>query len=500
MPRPEANVNGPFLALRAAMLFSIILFLCLFPSKTVFATPKEYPPLAIAVGEQRLLRIPGLARYSLGSDVIRVHPLPKNADSAQESLLMKGVHAGMGDLWVWKKDGSADHRSIQVVKSADDGLTPALERSLGRLEETEIIYSGNGVVLRGETQTLAESARIAALVQAFPKEILDETEPANSLLKLGQRKLESWLKQSPYASKLKIERSDQSLWIRGSINSPSEQNDVKKRILALFPLTHVEIQNMPDDSPTVHFKVFLLELKRNRFGSFGLEWPDNQPGAFQVTSSGIQNALQLNLTLHELEGDGSAKILSNPELVVRAPGEAELFSGGELPIQLQSTFYSNVTWKTFGLTLHLKVSQTTTDRVRLDIKTEISHLDPSLATDKIPGIQTNRMTTQVDAQYGAPLFLSGLLQQETREQARGLPFLRDIPVLGALFGSDDYLHERSELVAILLPNRNPPRAPMERVTRTIIPRGPVPPPRNWISMEKQRELEESPNYPWNAVE
>jgi pilus assembly protein CpaC len=72
------------------------------------------------------------------------------------------------------------------------------------------------------------------------------------------------------------------------------------------------------------------------------------------------------------------------------------------------------------------------------------------------------MNTAVDARYGVPLFLSGLLQQGTRENARGLPLLRQIPVLGALFGSEDYLNERSELVAVLLPGLDPPPAPLGR--------------------------------------
>jgi pilus assembly protein CpaC len=54
--------------------------------------------------------------------------------------------------------------------------------------------------------------------------------------------------------------------------------------------------------------------------------------------------------------------------------------------------------------------------------------------------------------------LSGLLQDKIREEARGLPFLRNIPVLGALFGSEEFLKDRSELVVILLPTTSPPES------------------------------------------
>jgi pilus assembly protein CpaC len=273
---------------------------------------------------------------------------------------------------------------------------------------------------------------------------------------------------------------------------------VEKQAKAIFPLIKTEIDSLPDYSPTVHFRVFLLELKKSQFRSFGLAWPAKIEGLFQVASGTVQSLLTLDLALHQLEGDGNAKILSNPELVVRAPGEAELFAGGELPIQQQNKYYSNVSWKNYGLTLRLKVTHCAGDKVRLDIFTEVSHLDASSQSERIPGIQANRMKTQVDARFGIPLFLSGLLQQGIREEVKGLPFLKNIPVLGALFGSSDYLNERSELVAILYPHSTPPEAPPEKQTQ-LIPRGLLPFPRNWISPQEERALKESENYPWNAL-
>ena len=73
-----------------------------------------------------------------------------------------------------------------------------------------------------------------------------------------------------------------------------------------------------------------------------------------------------------------------------------------------------------------------------------------------------------------------------------------VPVLGTLFGSEDYLQDRSELVAILLPASAPPDNPMQRLAHTS-PRGPAPPPRNWVSPEDERRLKTSPEWPWNAL-
>ena len=463
----------------------------------------EKPVLALSQGEQRLLHISGLLKYSLGSPIVRILPLNKALQSfnsnQKESLLIKGITPGHGDLWVWKKDGRLEHRALRVEKIRSEGKPPLFERALSELSEVEVVMTGRGVILKGEVQSLIECVRIAGLIRDFPKEIYNETEITEKLLRQNEMRLQKWIKGSKYTRKLRVEQLGKNIWVRGSVEDTSQEKWITREILAIFPLTQIEISAFPDSSPTISFRVFLLELRKNQFHNLGLSWVNQGGNLFRITPSSIQNLAQMDLVLHQLEGSGNAKILSNPELVVRAPGEAELFAGGELPIETQNRFFSNITWKKHGLTLKLKVAHATEDRVRLDIFTEVSHLNRNSESDRIPGIQSNRMTTQVDAQFGIPLLLSGLLQQKTLEEARGLPFLRQIPILGSLFGSEDYLKERSELVAILLPYASPPPPQFQRFS-PLLPRGPAPPPRNWIPPEDERALRESKDYPWNSLD
>lgn len=452
----------------------------------------EMAPLFLGLGEQRVLHVDGLKRYSIGGAAIRAHSL-------EDQLLVKGTAPGLSDLWVWKTDGSTEHRTVRVQRDVGASLNPALERALGYLQEVEVMISGAGVVLRGEVRSIAEAARIAALESGYPAEIHNETQVSESLLDDSQTRIQNWIHGTKNSSRVAVERSQGVLWVRGSIDRPAERAAVERQLHGIFPLVQTELDSMPDTAPTVHFKVFLLELKKTKFHTIGLGWPGALEGAFHVTTSGIQDQISLDLTLNALEGEGSAKILSSPELVVRAPGEAELFAGGEIPIRMESHFYSNITWKSFGLSLKLKVTHTTLERVRLEVFTEVSRLDNTLTEDKLPGIQANRMKTEVDAQYGVPLLLSGLLQQGTREAAKGLPLLRSIPILGLLFGSEDYQNDRSELVAILMPSSSPPPAPVARLIR-LAPKGSIPPPRDWISADDEKRLKNSPNYPWNALE
>jgi hypothetical protein len=497
------------------ILFAVLFAFSLvaLPLTASSAGPSESPPIFMLLGEQRLLQIPGLARFSLAQGSVRAQPLPpglgshgqahgSSSKSASDDLLIKAVQVGPSDLWVWKTDGTAEHRVIQVDKATASPLSPRLARALDLLNEVEVYLSSTGVILRGEIQSLGEAGRVDALARGFPQEIHDETEPSDDLVNSAQKALHTWLSKSPYASRLEIDRDDRSLLLHlahGSIAGPAERARIEKRAKAIYPLVQLDFDSLPDASPTVHFKVFLLELRKSKFRSLGLGWPAYQTSALRVTTSAIQDLIQLDLTLQTLEGDGSLKILSNPELVVRAPGDAELFSGGEIPIESKSAYFSSLTWKSFGLLLQLHVTNVSGDRVRLDITTEVSHLDPTLELHKVPGIQANRMKTQVDAEFGRPLLLSGLLQQDMRKQARGLPMLRNIPVLGALFGSEDYQNEKTELVAILVPTKEPPKNPMERIAR-LLPQGPMPPSRMRADLEQERKLRASSDYPWNVLQ
>ena len=457
----------------------------------------EKAPLMLGQGEQRLLILPGLKRFSLGGAAVKAVRAPQ--DLAKSALLLKGVSVGVADLWVWKDDGSVETRLVQVQEWAATQLSAGLRRQLGGLQETEVIAASQGLVLRGRVSSLKEAEKIARLRRDFSKELTDETELSDALLDSGEQLLREWVEKSAYSKQIRIQRLPGKILARGSLAGPSERKTLETRLTQIFPPVQVELDSLSNSASTIFFRVFLLELKKDQFQSFGVQWPGTVEKALHVTTQAIRDALSLDLAIHAMSQQGSAKILSKPEIAVRSPGEAELFAGGEIPIHNHGKLFSNTTWKSFGLTLKLKVLESTATEVRLEIQTEVSHLDSSIASDQTPGFRSNRMRTQVDAQFGTPLLLSGLLQEDIRKQARGIPGLRQIPILGALFGSEDFQKEQSELVAILLPQVLPPTPVLGRAGESL-PKGHIPPARNWVSESDMRELQADPNYPWNAFE
>ncbi len=449
----------------------------------------EKPPLILGVGEQRLLQIAEIRRFSLGNRTL-VQGVIRG-----RSLLLKGSATGQTDLWVWLEDGSAEHRSIQIERGQPLDFSPGLRAGLTRLTEAEIYRTASGVVLRGRLRTFDESARALALARGFPKEVLDETElEPDALARCGQQ-LSAALARTPWAAKLTIGTEAGRAEVRGALPSPRESLRARAVLSTACAAARFALESLPDSAPTVHFRVYLLELRHSAFGAFGVSWPAAQARAFELTSWGLRESLRLDLALEALEGAGNARLLARPEIVLRVPGESELFSGGELPIRTHTQYSSQLHWKTYGLQLRLKATHATYDRVRLEVGAEVSSLDPATGVESVPGVHSSRLKTQVDASFGAPLFLSGLLQNDFRKQARGVPLLRQLPVLGALFGSEDWIQARSELIAILLPSRQPPQASLERWSAL----GPAPPPRNFVSPEDEARLKQSPDYPWNAL-
>lgn len=458
--------------------------------------------LVLAVGEQRWVAWEGVTSFTRG-DPTHLDVLRPSTGGPTRGLLLRAKRAGVSDLRVWDGRPGAPHSlwvESRVFKRP--WLSVELSQELSRLRETEVLLLGReggpGVTLRGTVGSEPELKRIRSLSTAFTSLVTDETELTPELQKRGLEKLQAWIQRSQRVGQLRVQNTDGAVVLYGSARGPSDRAFLERRALSVFPGVRLALESFPDAHPTLLFKVYLLELKKSASRTLGLGWPASQEGAFSLSPLGLQSLLKLEITLHELETRGLARLLSRPELVVRTPGQAELFAGGELPIQLKTQFFSNVSWKTFGLLLKLKTLQATSDSVRLELQTEVSHLDRKLALHEVPGLQANRLKTEVDARLGEPLFLSGLLQEGTRHGAQGLPWLRSIPVLGLLFGSEDYLHELSELVAILVPDARVPRISEPRA-RSQLPRGPLPAPRDWVSPEQEAAWRQSADFPWNAL-
>jgi pilus assembly protein CpaC len=167
----------------------------------------------------------------------------------------------------------------------------------------------------------------------------------------------------------------------------------------------------------------------------------------------ILSAMNLGLagTLNLLVRDGQGSILAEPQLSARNGSKATFLAGGEYPYTVSSINGQTVFFKPFGIKLDIVPQVDKNNMVRAVIDSEVSSLDTSLSTNAGPALSTRRTSTEFNVKAGETMVLAGLLSRKTTSTIDKVPFLGDIPVLGALFRSKRFQNDETELVVFVTP-------------------------------------------------
>lgn len=167
-------------------------------------------------------------------------------------------------------------------------------------------------------------------------------------------------------------------------------------------------------------------------------------------SNGIVGALRA------LERDGLLKTLAEPNLTAVSGESANFLAGGEFPIPVSdgNGGYS-VTFKKFGVSVTFTPVVLSEGRISLKIETEVSELTSEGAVSfeqmTIPALKSRQAKSTVELPSGGSLAIAGLIRDEIRQNIDGFPGLKNLPVLGTLFRSRDFIKEETELVVIVTP-------------------------------------------------
>jgi pilus assembly protein CpaC len=201
-------------------------------------------------------------------------------------------------------------------------------------------------------------------------------------------------------------------------------------------------------SPNIETQIMVAEVRREYAKTLGTKW-NHQIGA-QVLPNWVSSGLA-SIQLEALESKGQARLLAHPTIIVRSGETAEFLAGGEFPIKIKSNFKSDVIWRRYGVVLKLKPQADTFGNIRMSIETEVSSIDPSRSVDGIPGLTSHKVATHFDLSKSRAIILSGLIKSEDAKISQGLPGLSSIPILGSLFGSEDFRSNQSEFLIIVQP-------------------------------------------------
>lgn len=185
------------------------------------------------------------------------------------------------------------------------------------------------------------------------------------------------------------------------------------------------------------------------------------PSATSLANSGALNSYsagnsQIVQTIRALERHGLVKTLAEPNLTAVSGETAKFLAGGEYPFPaVDSLGALSVTFKEFGVGLSFTPVVLTEGRISLKIETEVSELDSTrglvIAGSNIPGIKKRQAKSTVEMASGSSLALAGLISDDVRQNVDGVPGLKDVPVLGTLFRSRDFVRNETELVVIVSP-------------------------------------------------
>lgn len=203
-------------------------------------------------------------------------------------------------------------------------------------------------------------------------------------------------------------------------------------------------------------------------------------GAITNLLGGEDTQSQIGLNLQALERVGIVRTLAEPNLTALSGEPANFLVGGEFPVPVaqDNSGAISVDFRPFGVGLGFTPVVLSEGRIALRMSTEVSELTTTgaftgtsgTAVDAdgeivsvpgltIPALSVRRAETTVELPSGQSMMIAGLIDSSTRQTLDQVPGVRNVPILGALFRSRDFINEETEMVVIVTPYLVDPTAP-----------------------------------------
>jgi pilus assembly protein CpaC len=163
--------------------------------------------------------------------------------------------------------------------------------------------------------------------------------------------------------------------------------------------------------------------------------------------------------IRALQQDGFAKVLAQPKLIAMSGQSAVFQVGGEIPIRIATGFSTDVEFKPFGTIVTFVPRVSDEGDIMLTVTPEVSQADFNSLVEGIPSFRTRRASTSLRLRDGQTMIMGGLMQTAVRENISGIPYLKDIPVVGYVFRETSYTDETTELMVVVTPHIVEPLGP-----------------------------------------
>ena len=253
-----------------------------------------------------------------------------------------------------------------------------------------------------------------------------------------------------------------------------------------FAQLHDLLQQLDTPPRQVLIEVTVAEVTLNDETSTGLEWFFNhsETGGAQTISGGTLGGLgrgttglnlgyintllpgisSLQAQFNAFASNNKVNILSKPRIVAKSGGDAQIQVGSDIPIVSSqaagavqtggtSEVLQSIQYRQTGVILRVKPTIYGDDRVNIEVSQEVSNVASATSAAIVsPTIQNRSIATELSLQDGATAVLGGLISNNYSKTNRGIPYLKDVPILGLAFRTDTLTGDRDELVVLITPH------------------------------------------------
>ncbi|NBW00423.1 MAG: type II and III secretion system protein family protein [Betaproteobacteria bacterium] len=419
------------------------------PPAEATALQKNEVPVLLSIGKSIVLPIEGaISRVSIANPEIADITLIRSSE-----LYAVGKRSGSTNIFLWKKSGELVVMDV-IVNADTAGLIAKLRELMPSEDQIRVSSAGETLVLLGQVADAVKVQRAVLIAEQF----------------------------------------------------------TGKRVINLLGIGEV---------PQVLLEVKVAEVSKKLTDKIGVAWGFNGAnGSFSYAilgnlltggilstpagSGGGISATRGNDSI-KLEAEiknGLIKILAEPNIIAVSGQEGAFLAGGKIFIPVPQTSGGGTTItleeREYGVGLRFLPTVLEGGKINLRVTPEVSELaiegtrvTSGNNTTVLPTISTRRASTTVQLMDGQSFAIGGLIKNNVTETISGFPFLSEIPVIGALFRSSEFISDRSELMFLVTPRLVKPLAKAASLPTDRF----VPPSRSEFMLNGQLEGSSPPTAP-----
>ncbi|MEO9968736.1 MAG: type II and III secretion system protein family protein [Hyphomonadaceae bacterium] len=405
------------------------------------------------------------------SDVVITNPLIADAAvQTSQRMIFRGVSIGTTNAFIFDDAGNQMLNLEIRVEPDVSGLTELINRHVPDARVNVEAVNSN-VVLTGLVDSLSASDAVIRLSRAFIGAETGDDADGPSVINMMQIAAKDQV-----LLQVRIVEMQRSVIKQLGINLNSGTNfgalQGERLADAVDPATGLLTgQQIAEGAPPFFGGLGLdsstaFNVAGGALGGLGLT------GTLTNLIGGQDERSSLTASLTALERVGVVRTLAEPNITALSGEPANFLAGGEFPVPVDQGDDGAITveFRSFGIGLGFTPIVLSEGRISLRMSTEVSELSSAGAFQgasatgvgpngeiivtqglTIPALTVNRAETTVELPSGQSMMIAGLIQSTTRQTIDAIPGVKNIPILGALFRSRDFLNEESELVIIVTP-------------------------------------------------